>query len=156
MLLFFTSLVFALSIYLSFSFGGVIAGIARPQISLADVLASNPYRQAFLCGLGAKSGEPESKTARKMAQVLGVGSPPPPPPPSFIFCFSFHFSRGQNRKYLSTVFFRSETICLRADVSYFLCCTRKRSFSACNKGNRRRLQAGKNQTESYANGCYFY
>ena len=35
--------------------------------------------------------------------------------------------------------------CLRADVSYFLCCTRKRddfSFSACNKGNRRRLHAG--------------
>ena len=30
--------------------------------------------------------------------------------------------------------------CLRADVSYFLCCTRKR---ACNKGNRRRLHAGK-------------
>ena len=154
MLLFFTSLVFALSIYLSFSFGGVIAGIARPQISLADVLASNPYRQAFLCGLGAKSEEPESKTARKMAQVLGVGSPLPPP--SFIFWYSFYFSRGQNRKYLSTVFFRSETICLRADVSYFLCCTRKRSFSPCNKGNRRRLHAGKNQTESYANGCYFH
>ena len=32
--------------------------------------------------------------------------------------------------------------CLRADVSYFLCCTRKREFSACNKGNRRRLHAG--------------
>ena len=28
--------------------------------------------------------------------------------------------------------------CLRADVSYFLCCTRKRD-----KGNRRRLHAGK-------------
>ena len=32
--------------------------------------------------------------------------------------------------------------CLRADVTYFLCCTRKRS----NKGNRRRLHAGKVQT----------
>ena len=31
--------------------------------------------------------------------------------------------------------------CLRADVSYFLC-----PFSACNKGNRRRLQAGKFRT----------
>ena len=29
------------------------------------------------------------------------------------------------------------SLCLRADVSYFLCCTR-----ACNKGNRRRLHAG--------------
>lgn len=41
-LLFFASLIFALSIYLLFPFGGVIAGIARPQISLVDVLASNP------------------------------------------------------------------------------------------------------------------
>ena len=30
----------------------------------------------------------------------------------------------------------SFNVCLRADVSYFLCCT-------CNKGNRRRLHAGK-------------
>ena len=37
--------------------------------------------------------------------------------------------------------------CLRADVSYFLCCTRKRDFSACNKGNRRRLHAGNFQTK---------
>ena len=36
--------------------------------------------------------------------------------------------------------------CLRADVSYFLCCTREkesRPFSACNKGNERRLHEGK-------------
>ena len=37
--------------------------------------------------------------------------------------------------------------CLRADVSYFLCCTRKRDVvpfpRACNEGNRRRLHAGK-------------
>ena len=36
------------------------------------------------------------------------------------------------------------TICLRADVSYFLC-----YFSACNKGNRRRLHAG-NFTMKYS------
>ena len=34
---------------------------------------------------------------------------PSPHPASFIFWFSFHFSRGQNRKSLSTVFFCSET-----------------------------------------------
>ena len=34
-------------------------------------------------------------------------------------------------------------LCLRADVSYFLC-----PFSACNKGNRRRLHAGKVFLES--------
>ena len=33
--------------------------------------------------------------------------------------------------------------CLRADVSYFLCCTRK----TCNKGNRRRLHAGKDRPD---------
>ena len=33
----------------------------------------------------------------------------PFPSPSFIFWFSFHFSRGQNRKSLSTVFFYSVT-----------------------------------------------
>ena len=31
------------------------------------------------------------------------------PSPSFIFWFSFHFSRGKNRKSLSTVFFCSES-----------------------------------------------
>ena len=35
--------------------------------------------------------------------------PSPPPPPSFIFWLSFHFSRGQNRKSRSSVFFCSET-----------------------------------------------
>ena len=54
-LLFFTSLIFALSIYLRFPFGGVIARIARPQISLVDVLASNPYRQSLLFSLATFS-----------------------------------------------------------------------------------------------------
>ena len=35
--------------------------------------------------------------------------PSPPPPPSFIFWLSFHFSRGQNRKSPSSLFFCSET-----------------------------------------------
>ena len=35
--------------------------------------------------------------------------PSPSPPPSFLFWFSFHFSRGQNRKSLSTVIFCRET-----------------------------------------------
>ena len=34
--------------------------------------------------------------------------------------------------------------CLRADVSYFLCCP----FSVCNKGNRRRLHAGIGESSS--------
>ena len=46
---------------------------------------------AFLCGLGAKNQERESKTARK------------------VFWLSFHFSRGQNRKFPSSVFLCSET-----------------------------------------------
>ena len=46
---------------------------------------------AFLCGLGAKNQERESKTARK------------------VFWLSFHFSRGQNRKSPSSVFLCSET-----------------------------------------------
>ena len=33
----------------------------------------------------------------------------PSPSPSFIFWFSFHFSRDQNRKSPSTVFFYAET-----------------------------------------------
>ena len=67
--------------------------------------------RAFLCSLGAKNWEQESKTARKMAQVKERrrDCPSPPPPPSFIFWFSFYFSRGQNRKSSSTVFFCSET-----------------------------------------------
>ena len=39
----------------------------------------------------------------------GRKPPFPSPSPSFIFWFSFHFSRGQNRKSLSTVFFCSKT-----------------------------------------------
>ena len=72
---------------------------------------NQPAQQAFLCRLGAKNQEQESKTARKMAQVKerGRGCPSPAPPPSFIFWFSFYFSRGQNRKSPSTVFFCSET-----------------------------------------------
>lgn len=40
MCFYFSLPLFALSIYLRFPFGGVIARIARPQISLVDVLAS--------------------------------------------------------------------------------------------------------------------
>ena len=36
--------------------------------------------------------------------------------------------------------------CLRADVSYFQC---------CNKGNRRRLHAGKSRTDPTAHDCSF-
>ena len=50
--------------------------------------------------------------------------PSHPPPPSFIFWLSFHFSRGQNRKPRSSVFFCSETkrkrLLRRLFVSYFL------------------------------------
>ena len=46
---------------------------------------------AFLCGLGAKNQERESKTARK------------------VFWHSFHFSRGQNRMSPSSVFLCSKT-----------------------------------------------
>ena len=80
------------------------------------VLAHQPAQQVFLCGLGAKNGEQEPKTAQKMAQVReqgGVGKkgflPSPPPPPSFIFWLSFHFSRCQNRESPSSLFFCSET-----------------------------------------------
>ena len=55
--------------------------------------------------------------------------------------------------------FRRGTNCLRADVSYFLWCTRKRdlfrvqgTFFACNKGNRRRLHAGKGTKEAARGG----
>ena len=58
-----------------------------------------PAQQAFLCGLGAKNEERESKTARQMAQVKE----------SVIFWLSFHFSRGQNRESHSSVFLCSET-----------------------------------------------
>ena len=53
----------------------------------------------FLCGLGAKNEEQESKTARKMTQVKERGGGGEErketflsPPLSFIFWFSFHFS----------------------------------------------------------------
>ena len=82
------------------------------QIKRENKLSCNqPAQQALLCGLGAKNQEQESKTARKMAQVKEWerGCPSPAPPPFFIFWFSFYFSRGQNRKSPSTVFFCSET-----------------------------------------------
>ena len=55
---------------------------------------------AFLCGLGAKNEERESKTARK------------------VFWLSFHFSRGQNRKSPSQVFLCS--VCSETKRKCFL------------------------------------
>ena len=55
------------------------------------------------------------------------------------------FEAATERDELSDKLRIDTLICLLADVSYFLCCTRKRDpfpFSACNKGNRRRLHAG--------------
>ena len=68
----------------------------------------------FLCGLGEKNEERESKTARKVAQVKERGGGEdvsflPFPLPSFTFWLSFHFSRGQNQKSPSSVFLYSET-----------------------------------------------
>ena len=81
---------------------------------------TQPAQQAFLCGLGTKNEEQETKTARIMAQVKergGVGEERKEtlflsflsPSPSFIFWFSFNFSRDQNRNSPSTVSFCSET-----------------------------------------------
>ena len=60
--------------------------------------------------------EPIRRYVRWRTQVFKIEGyvskrflPSPPPPPSFTFWLSFHFSRGQNRKSPSSVFFCSET-----------------------------------------------
>ena len=60
--------------------------------------------------------EPIRRCVRWRTQVFKIEGfvckrflPSPPPPPSFIFWLSFHFSRKQNRKSRSSVFFCSET-----------------------------------------------
>ena len=60
--------------------------------------------------------EPIRRCVRWRTQVFEIEGfvckpflPSPPPPPSFIFWLPFHFSRGQNRKSRSSVFFCSET-----------------------------------------------
>ena len=60
--------------------------------------------------------EPIRRCVRWRTQVFKIEGfvckrflPSPPPPPSFIFWLSVHFSRGQNRKSRSSVFFCSET-----------------------------------------------
>ena len=55
----------------------------------------------------AKNGS-SKRAGRGWGRKVGF-FPSPSPPPSFLFWFSFHFSRGQNRKSLSTVFFCSDT-----------------------------------------------
>ena len=64
----------------------------------------------------ARLAEPIRRCVRWRTQVFKIEGfvckrflPSPPPPPSFIFWLSFHFSRGQNRKSRSSVFFCSET-----------------------------------------------
>ena len=60
--------------------------------------------------------EPIRRCVRWRTQVFKIEGfvckrflPSPPSPPSLIFWLSFHFSRGQNRKSRSSVFFCSET-----------------------------------------------
>ena len=48
------------------------------------------------------------RAGRGLGRKVGF-FPSPSPSPSFLFWFSFHFSRGQNRKSLSTVIFCPET-----------------------------------------------